>query len=660
MNPSDKPSPAVATASAAVGSHEHPPTIPGYRIVRRLGVGGMASVWLAVQESLDREVAIKVIYPSANADPEQSRRFEQEARVIARLDHPHIVGIHEVGHAGDGRLYFAMPYLAGGDLSQRDFTHDEAMVLSILRALLEALAYAHARGIVHRDVKPENVLFDEDGRARLADFGIARSHNVTHRITGAGLTIGSGGFMAPEQARGDEVDGRADLYSVGVLAYELLTGELPYESTDPLTLALMHAHDPIPRLPGGTRHWQPFIDRALAKRPERRFRSAQAMLRALDRLEQGSGGGLRSALYVIARDPVWRSPWTQFAAGLALVALIVALTMASRPQRQVAVSAVPAPELPATLDEETGARALDLAQQQFAAGAIVAPSGANAAETWLGVLRLQPGNSEAVRGLGQAMNWLGERTAGDVASGDFESARARLEQARMLADAAGEALDADRARYLARVREALRGTDAAGEPEGAAALRAAIGETPPAVLPEMQGLAVPAAEPAAKAQAPAPLEKPVPEPTASAAQAGPAASASLVVSRAQFERFAEATGRGPARCHLAISLIRVFDRKDWRDPGFPQASGDPVVCVSHQDASAYAQWLSDRTGARWRLPSASEGAGKAGAFAAWTSDCAGKGGCSRRLAVGSGASVVARDPDRGYNDLGIRLVRDAR
>ena len=210
------------------------PDIPGYRVLRRIGKGGMSQVYLGVQESLDRQVAIKVMSPEALADEVSKQRFEQEARTIAKLEHPCIVGIHEVGRSHQGLMYYVLPYLAKGHLGQRDFTNDEARTFEVLRALLSALEYAHARGIVHRDVKAENVLFDNADRPLLTDFGIALSKKDNTRITTAGLAVGSGGYMPPEQARGEAVDGRADLYSVGVLAYELVTGRLPYLANDAL------------------------------------------------------------------------------------------------------------------------------------------------------------------------------------------------------------------------------------------------------------------------------------------------------------------------------------------------------------------------------------------------------------------------------------------
>ena len=284
-NPSDP----RATAVHVTGDNAALPELPGYRVIRKLGRGGMATVYLANQRALDREVSIKVMERGALTDETSMQRFENEARTIARLSHPNIVAIHEIGRTADGRLYYTMPYLPNGDLAQRDLGRDDGRIAAALRTLLEALDYAHQRGIVHRDVKLENVLFDADDRPLLADFGIALSRNEDVRITTAGFAVGSAGYMAPEQARGDAVDARADLYSVGVMAYELLTGALPFRSTDPLALALMHAQKDVPRLPPAKKQWQGFIDKAMAKDPAQRFGSAREMLDALDRIGRRSG-----------------------------------------------------------------------------------------------------------------------------------------------------------------------------------------------------------------------------------------------------------------------------------------------------------------------------------------------------------------------------------
>jgi serine/threonine-protein kinase PpkA len=198
------------------------PEIQGYRLLRLINHGGMSTVYLGEQLALTREVAIKVMMPQALADEVSRRRFENEVRTIARLEHPNVVRIHELGRTRDGLPFYTMPYLSRGHLGQRKFVDehgipDEAKVRETAHALFAALEYAHSRGVVHRDVKAENVLFDEAERPLLADFGIALRRGFGPRVTAAGMAVGSTAYMAPEQARGEEVDGRADLYSLGAV-----------------------------------------------------------------------------------------------------------------------------------------------------------------------------------------------------------------------------------------------------------------------------------------------------------------------------------------------------------------------------------------------------------------------------------------------------------
>ena len=242
----------------------------------------MATVYLAIQESLSRPVAVKVLASERAPSDELVRRFEHEARTIALLDHPNIVGIFDVGRTSSGDIYYTMPYLPNGDLSARNLRDRPDRVLEVMRALAEALGCAHDQGIVHRDVKPENVLFDKLDRPLLTDFGIALSGSHQPRVTREGATIGSSGYMSPEQARGQPLDGRSDFYSLGVVCYELLTGEMPFQGADALSVALAHIEKPVPRLPVTRRIWQPLIDKALAKHPDARFQSAEELLAAID------------------------------------------------------------------------------------------------------------------------------------------------------------------------------------------------------------------------------------------------------------------------------------------------------------------------------------------------------------------------------------------
>lgn len=260
------------------------PHVPGYTIRRHLARGGMAEVYVAEQIALQRPVALKVLRMAEAGGADAIERFERETRLIAELSHPNIVGIHDVGHSSDGALYYAMPFLSGGDLTARAPPLPPADIRRLLAALLDALRYAHGKGIVHRDIKPANVLFDEHGTPQLADFGVAIRTLNSERLTQVGLTVGSTGYMSPEQARGMPVDARSDLYSVGVLAHELLTGNLPFRGTDAVEIAIAQMEQQVPRLPKDRAQWQGFIDKALARQPAQRFQTAAEMAAALDRI----------------------------------------------------------------------------------------------------------------------------------------------------------------------------------------------------------------------------------------------------------------------------------------------------------------------------------------------------------------------------------------
>ncbi|WP_347261205.1 protein kinase, partial [Rudaea sp.] len=270
--------------------------IPGYHILRQLGRGGMATVYLATQESVQREVALKVMSPALLADPDFSERFLREARIAAKLHHRHVVGIHDVGRHGDHN-YIAMEYLGGGAVLPRDGSaRPLAFVLRVTREIALALNYAHAKGFVHRDVKPDNILLREDGSAALTDFGIARAADSATRMTRTGAVIGTPHYMSPEQARGKTVDGRADLYSLGVVLHELLLGRVPYHADDSLAVGIMHITEPVPVLPERFAALQPLLAHMLAKKPEDRYQNGQQLADAIERLERAIAAGEHAEL----------------------------------------------------------------------------------------------------------------------------------------------------------------------------------------------------------------------------------------------------------------------------------------------------------------------------------------------------------------------------
>jgi serine/threonine-protein kinase len=258
-----------------------------YRVERMVGKGGMGAVFLAHDLTLEREVAIKVLPPDISMDEHIVKRFQQEAKTAAKLDHTNIIPIYRVESEG-GLNYFVMKYIAGTSLED---VLDQKQPLSIdyiQRVLWEAacaLGHAHQRGVVHRDVKPANIMFDHDGRVMLTDFGISKALQGASGFTGTGMIIGTPHYMAPEQAKGSTVDGRADEYSLAVVGYRMITGELPYTGDSVHTILYKHIFEEVPSAAAKRSDAPPFltaaISRALAKEPDQRFATMEEFATAV-------------------------------------------------------------------------------------------------------------------------------------------------------------------------------------------------------------------------------------------------------------------------------------------------------------------------------------------------------------------------------------------
>lgn len=267
--------------------------IPGYKIITEIAAGGMGKVYMATQTMVGRRVVIKVIAPQLAMDDSFRERFLQEATCGA-LDHPNIVKIYDAGMTKD-LLYIVMEFLPGGDLSRhikQGMAEEE--ILHVTRQVAAALGHSHKNNIIHRDVKPANVLFRADGTAVLMDFGIAKVRSTNKSVTQVGMVVGSSHYMSPEQARGEDVDGRSDLYSLGILLYEMLTGQKPYDGIDTYVVGLKHIKDPIPQLPSHLRKFQPVIDKAMAKTPVDRYQTAEEMINDLNRVALNANGATRT------------------------------------------------------------------------------------------------------------------------------------------------------------------------------------------------------------------------------------------------------------------------------------------------------------------------------------------------------------------------------
>jgi serine/threonine protein kinase len=418
--------------------------IPGYSVLRTLGAGGMATVYLAVQESLEREVALKVMAPVLAANADFCEQFLKEGRITAKLSHPHLVTVHDIG-SYRGTYYMASEYLSAGSLRERlESGVGVYEAINIAHDLASGLTYAHEMGFVHRDVKPGNILFRSSGAAVLADFGIAKAIKSISSATIAGTAIGTPDYMSPEQAQASPVDGRTDIYSLGAVLFEMLAGRKPYVANDPYAVALRHVTDPVPTLPESLAWLQPLIDQTMAKDREQRFATGDAFMAACDALLRehpiaptserrsgrrrvpgaiagGAGGAPANELQRSWQPPRWALP-------LALaLAFVVVATIAWRwlrppapPPSVVTPSTTPStvpriatPAEPPTDSVDTaGLSRLDTPALLARAGKYLDdgfksglgekfgyPAGDNAIDLFREVLKREPANAAATQGL---------------------------------------------------------------------------------------------------------------------------------------------------------------------------------------------------------------------------------------------------------------------
>ncbi len=364
--------------------------IPGYRILQQIGEGGFAKVYLAQHEMLGENVALKIMYPKLARDVANCERFIREARTLAKLrNHDSIVTVHDIAKSGKF-YYMAMEYLGGNTLREVLNAGDlQQPVIEVLRSLASALAYAHEAGIVHRDIKPSNIVFSDAGKPVLTDFGIAkRSDKTDLTLTQANVVVGTMEYMAPEQFFGSELDARSDLYALGVVLVEMLTGKHPFKTQDSdfsQILAQRLKSDTL-KLEQKHEKWQPVVDRLLTRNPDDRYANAEQLLSHLNELFPSQ------KTLDNAEAPKHANRGLVLSVGA--IALCGALYVAYK-QFPLGGDVCELPYKSQQLSSEENATVnllLKMAQSHEAVGRVTMPAGANAKEAYEVVLGYDPGN----------------------------------------------------------------------------------------------------------------------------------------------------------------------------------------------------------------------------------------------------------------------------
>ncbi len=483
--------------------------IPGYEMISELGEGGMATVYLAIQHSLDRKVAIKVMRRELRARngpmPEFERRFLLEGRTMAKLPHRNIVAVYDIV-TRDDIAYISMELLEGGTLAERmrgGLSLGEA--IGVVVQLANGLEYAHRNGVIHRDLKPSNVMFRDPGTPVLTDFGIAKHSDVlASRITQTGLVLGTPTYMSPEQAAGRDIDGRADQYALGILFYEMLTGNPPFTGENPMAVLMGHALQPPPPLPDDLRPLQPIFDRMLAKDPNDRFANLQDFVKALRALVVGNDALVKQLGAITTASTSERLRALGFSGEYTGGDSGFALDLLRMPQTDPSISqhattsminqALKRPRLLASLAAGIGVLVLALvlwaalkprnlsqddqylvrtllreADRMIESGDLLAPPGANAFEDVQKVLQKDPDNERGLELLNQIATTLRDEAEKSLAAGNLDSASESANQALLVAPDNAEVqtliqrIAAEQKHRLAteRVNELLRKTDEA-------------------------------------------------------------------------------------------------------------------------------------------------------------------------------------------------------
>lgn len=478
--------------------------IPGYTIHGQLGKGGMAEVYLATQNSLQRKVAIKVL--SSTSEDDFIQRFINEGHIVASLNHPAIITIYDIDKLDDGRYYLAMEFIAGGDLSQyQGQVLAPARALNIIRQVAEGLSVVHGRGLVHRDIKPANILFRSDESVVITDFGVAKDLAIDNELTHFGVAVGSPSYSSPEQAQCEALDPRSDIYSLGIVLLEMLTGSNQFRGASYTQTVMNHVQMIVPQLPAPLQRYQGLLERMLAKSPEARFASCRELLQALAALQDDDLGTTQfSPALKLNKTP---KPVAKSPARLPVMLLLGALLLAglgyggylwnqrmqvadllAQAEQRLLEDKLQEPQADnaeyffqqALLLDSTNAEAQlglqrvlaarvarfnTLAAQRLASAQVSQPAGDSAFDYFRQALSLAPDDPTALAGIQQVADWHLQAVHDAYRKGQFSKA---LEQIELGLQAAPEQMEllklrAEHAAYVQRATQRIKPRAVAGK-----------------------------------------------------------------------------------------------------------------------------------------------------------------------------------------------------
>ena len=619
--------------------------IPGHTILDKIGEGGMSTVYLARQESLQRKVAVKVIRTRNLSDERVLDRFVNEAKTIARLDHPNIISIYEVNQLDSGIAYYTMPYLPHGDLSQL-MSFDTRQLVNLFIQICNGLSFAHDHGVVHRDLKPENLLFDDFGNIIIADFGIALSTHDKRRTLESDI-LGSSHYMSPEQVQRRSVDLRSDIYAVGSILYEKLTGETLFEEGDDLSVLISQVNQPVPILPEGLNNWQRIIDTCLAKDPNNRYQNADELASALLEIEQG---GQSFVIKSKSQKSWYQKPWFSWTIKTVLLAAVgfsgyslykinqsnqayveriiqptpaiviapVEQSVPKVPENELLQANPLEMEMPViTAEEMVDQQILNLiidANKDLKSLRLTRPLNDNAASKFRQVLALKPDNAQAINGLNQIagsylelINQAWDENNRENLIKFTESLREFNQQNPGVVDATpfNERMDTMMQLITQSVTADVNARKVSSESRDLIALGQQL---------SLDSIAL--------AGFTSQLDS---VPRVGQLFTDPKGHDSIYITPdlirnsglsffnvsvtevkvSDYTRYAE-TESAPEHNCFHMGKQRRFSKRSWKKPPIEQQSSHPVVCITAQDAQGYANWISEQSGQNYRLPTKQE------------------------------------------------------